>query len=83
MNSLQEKSAKTFDETVVFGVTKLIFVCGTVKYGLQGFTEFSDVLDFGMFETKDEAFARKEYYSNKDANYSELNLAERYSYEAE
>ncbi|HDT6577487.1 TPA: hypothetical protein QFT23_003666 [Bacillus cereus] len=83
MNPLQARSAKTFDETVAFGVTKLTFVCGTLRYRLQGFTEFADVLDFGMFETKDEAFTRKEYYSSKDADYSELNLVERYSYKSE
>ncbi|MDA2637420.1 hypothetical protein PDQ79_23260 [Bacillus cereus] len=83
MNVLQVKSATTLKETVFFVVTKLTFACGTVRYGLQGFTEFADVLDFGMFETKDEALARKDYYSSKDADYAELNLAERYSCELE
>lgn len=77
---LQEYSdiEKTFGEELSFVVAKLTFACGTVKYGLQAFSGFADELDFGMFGTKEEAYERKDYYTKKDAEYWELNLAEIY-----
>lgn len=75
------KSNKTFGDELYFSVTKLIFTCGTEKYSLQAYSSFGDELEFGMFDTKEEVYARKNYYTKNAADYDELNLAERYSAE--
>ncbi|MDO6634122.1 hypothetical protein [Bacillus thuringiensis] len=71
----------TFGEELLFVVTKLTFACGTVKYSLQAYSGFGDELDFGMFESKEEAYERKDYYTTNDADYAELDLAEIYGLE--
>ncbi|EOO23564.1 hypothetical protein IIU_06971 [Bacillus cereus VD133] len=76
--NVYKKYMRTVDKTLIFTVTKLNFACGTVKYGLQAYTEFADELDFGMFDSKEEAYERKDYYTTNDADYCELELAETY-----
>lgn len=81
MNQLlqdNDRGEKTFGEELSFVVTKLKFACGTVKYDLQAYSGFGEELEFGMFDTKEEAYERKDYYTKKDADYEELNLAGRY-----
>ncbi|MEB8649346.1 hypothetical protein P4G96_10620 [Bacillus cereus] len=69
---------KTFGEELLFVVTKLKFACGTIRYSLQAYSEFADELDVGMFDSKEEAYERKDYYTQNDADYHELELAEIY-----
>ncbi|MGX5629057.1 hypothetical protein [Bacillus thuringiensis] len=79
--NVYKKYMRIMDEIMIFTVTKLNFACGTVKYGLQAYTEFGDELDFGMFDSKEEAYERKDYYTQSDVDYDELELAETYGLE--
>ncbi|MGN4667973.1 hypothetical protein ACTFRP_19475 [Bacillus cereus group sp. MYBK234-1] len=79
--NVYKKYMRTTDETMIFTVTKLNFACGTVRYGLQAYTEFGDELDFGMFDSKEEAYERKDYYALGDVDCYELELADIYGLE--
>ncbi|PGS83982.1 hypothetical protein COC69_01075 [Bacillus cereus] len=76
--NVYKKYTRAIDETLIFTVTKLIFACGTIRYSLQAYSRFGDELDFGMFDTKEEAYERKDYYTKNDVDYDELELAETY-----
>ncbi|BAR82255.1 uncharacterized protein KNN_01408 [Bacillus thuringiensis serovar tolworthi] len=48
---------------------------------MQAYSRFGDELDFGMFDSKEEAYERKDYYTQSDVDYDELELAETYGLE--